>query len=117
MRPPPSVPPPDPRRPFRVVARPAADGFVLEVVGDLDLRTDAELSRAAIVVLQDRPAELLLDLSAVTFCDARGVGALLRCARIAGGAGTRLRLAPSEEVAHVLRLCDVLQDVVEPPPA
>ena len=49
---------------------------------------------------------LLLDLTSLSFCDARGLSALVRIANQADQAGCRLALiAPQPPVAKVLRIC------------
>ena len=67
---------------------------------------------------------LLLDLTSLSFCDARGLSALVRIANQADTAGCRLALiAPQPPVAKVLRLCRLDQrlrrgrDVPPSPPS
>jgi anti-anti-sigma factor len=65
----------------------------LSVAGELDLATVDSLTRVAIGALRLPVRVLVLDMHGVTFCDAAGVGALLRIQRSAAEVGTRLVLA------------------------
>jgi anti-anti-sigma factor len=64
----------------------------LSVAGELDIATVDSLSNAAIGALQLPVGVLVLDIHAVTFCDAAGVNALVKIQRAASEAGTRLVL-------------------------
>ncbi len=78
---------------------------ILTVHGDLDLATADSLYLRARAAISRRPRLLLLDLTAVPFCDARGLGALVRIANDADAAGCRYGLvAPQPNVAKILRI-------------
>jgi anti-sigma B factor antagonist len=53
------------------------DDLVLRVAGELDLATAGALGEQVALALADRPAELVVDLAEVTFCDSSGIEALL----------------------------------------
>ena len=72
---------------------------------ELDLATaDGLAARGCAIAGQ--AGLLLLDLTSLSFCDARGLSALVRIANQADRAGCRLALiAPQPPVAKVLRIC------------
>jgi anti-sigma B factor antagonist len=82
---------------------------VLRAPEELDLATAdglAEQGRAIAV----NAGLLLLDLTSLSFCDARGLSAFVRIANQADKTGCRLALiAPQAQVAKVLRICRVDQ--------
>jgi anti-anti-sigma factor len=54
------------------------------------------------------PGGLVLDLGALTFCDAAGLSGLVRTRRLTAAAGMPLFLtAPPRTVAHILTVCDL----------
>ena len=78
---------------------------ILSVPGELDLATaDGVVERGCAAI--DRAARLvLLDLAGLSFCDARGLSALVRIANHADAAGCRYALiAPRPLVAKILRI-------------
>ena len=54
------------------------DTAQLVVGGQLDLETAQALAHRAVALLDDGAAELVLDLSGVTFCDSAGISALFQ---------------------------------------
>src|SRR6266480_1399958 len=78
---------------------------VLRAPEELDLATaDALAARGCAIAGHARV--LLLDLTSLSFCDARGLSAFVRIANQADGEGCRLALiAPQPPVAKVLRIC------------
>jgi anti-sigma B factor antagonist len=77
------------------------------VHGEIDLVTAPLLERNLLAAIAIGRDVVEVDLSAVTFMDARGVSALVN-ARNAVGDGSTLRLhAPSEPVVRMLELCGV----------
>ena len=82
------------------------DGIqVLPAFDELDLATAGGLAaRGCAAAAHTRL--LLLDLSGLSFCDARGLSALVQIANHADRAGCRYGLiAPQPWVARVLRIC------------
>ena len=78
---------------------------VLRAPGELDLATADRLAAQG-CALAIHAGLLLLDLTGLSFCDARGLSAFVRIANEADRAGCRLALiAPQPPVAKVLRIC------------
>jgi anti-sigma B factor antagonist len=78
---------------------------VLRAPEELDLATaDGVAARGCAIA--GHAGLLLLDLTGLSFCDARGLSAFVRIANQADRAGCRLALiAPQPPVAKVLRIC------------
>ncbi|HXP18764.1 MAG TPA: STAS domain-containing protein [Streptosporangiaceae bacterium] len=78
---------------------------ILIVRGELDLATADSLYRQGQAAIGRRARILLLDLTGLSFCDARGLSALVRVANEAEAAGCRYGLiAPRPLVARMLRI-------------
>jgi anti-anti-sigma factor len=89
--------------------QPAADQAdqvqVLRVQGDLDLATADAVYQRGHAAIARHAQLLLLDLTGCSFCDARGLSALVRIANDADAAGCRYALAgPKPPVANILRI-------------
>jgi anti-sigma B factor antagonist len=85
----------------------AADGRlqILTVCGELDLATADRLYRQGHAAIERRVRCLLLDLTELSFCDARGLSAFVRLANEAETAGCGYGLvAPQALVAKLLRI-------------
>jgi anti-anti-sigma factor len=82
------------------------DGIqILHVAGDLDLATADSTAAQGRAALASRARLLLLDLTGLSFCDARGLSALVRIANHADKTGCRYGLiAPQPPVAKILRI-------------
>ena len=78
---------------------------VLRAPEELDLATaDGLAAQGCAIAIHG--GVLLLDLTSLSFCDARGLSAFVRIANQADRAGCRLALiAPQPPVAKVLRIC------------
>ena len=77
------------------------------VVGEIDYSTSPQLRRALVDVLDARAPDAVVDLSAVDFIDASGIGVLVGAARLADSWGGQLFIRnPSWAVRLVL---DVLE--------
>jgi len=84
-----------------------AGRLLFRLAGSLDLTTVDQL-RAATGPACGSGNEVVLDLSAVTFCDSTGVGTFVWLHRKATAAGGRLLLAaPRRHVREVLRISGV----------
>jgi anti-anti-sigma factor len=78
---------------------------VLRAPEELDLATADDLAAQGCAIAVHARV-LLLDMTSLSFCDARGLSALVRIANQADKAGCRLALiAPRPSVAKVLRIC------------
>lgn len=77
---------------LRIAVRYASDTTVVELAGELDLAT-ARLLDARLATLGDyRPPQLVIDVTALTFCDCSGLGTLVRARNQAAADGGWLRL-------------------------
>ncbi|MFJ9447461.1 STAS domain-containing protein [Kitasatospora sp. NPDC101235] len=94
-----------------VTRDPQARTTVVRLHGELDVLTASELVPALLGLTDDGNRELVLDLSAVGFCDSSGASAFLQVNRRLA-AGTRLCLrGVSRQPAKVLRLLGVNRTV------
>lgn len=93
-------------RPFQLDLRHADNGWaVLFVTGDLDPATAPRLHEQAQALLTGGPVRLLLDMSAVDFCDSSGLSAVLGLWQQAKAAGGSLTLiAVPDRLARLLRI-------------
>lgn len=91
---------------MRVATKIVGDDCVLKLTGDFNLTCSDQIGDLGVETLEsDRTHLLVLDLSAVTFIDSTGLGALVRMynAAAARGKGFSLR-NPSGRVWRALRL-------------
>ena len=89
----------------QTAAGPGPEVGVLRAPEELDLATaDGLAAQGCAIAVHARL--LLLDLTSLSFCDARGLSAMVRIANQADIAGCRVALiAPQPPVAKVLRIC------------
>jgi anti-anti-sigma factor len=97
-----------------VRCRPFAGGVVVEVVGELDVATASSLLDAARSELEAGCRALVLDLAGVSFCCARGVGALTEIRRLAAECGAVARVARASDrvrrTAELVRARDAVDE-------
>ncbi|MEV7566250.1 STAS domain-containing protein [Streptomyces tanashiensis] len=99
---------------------------VFRVRGELDLVTSPRIRRRVHDAVAGGRHDLVIDLSAVRFCDSSGVGVLIASRRLLRSCGGRLRLIlpvePDDRDGHVgrvlsalgvRRLFDVYEDLSE----
>lgn len=88
---------------------PAPDGTiaVLRVSGEIDLLNHPELRIALTDCINSKPAHLIVDLAAVTFCWAHGLALLVEAAAMATANGTGYVLSglPATLRRHCTLLC------------
>ena len=88
---------------------PSADGIivVLRVSGEIDLLNHLELRIALTDCINSKPAHLIVDLAAVTFCWAHGLALLVEAAALATANGTGYVLSglPATLRRHCTLLC------------
>jgi anti-sigma B factor antagonist len=73
--------------------RPGVNGYqVVTVTGELDIATAEQAYSYISDVIDGLPAPVTVDLSGLTFCDASGIGALVRIARHARQTGRQVML-------------------------
>jgi anti-anti-sigma factor len=86
---------------MKLLTRPRA---IVAVDDELDILTAPDLARRLAPVAR-AGNDLVLDLSAVRFCDCAGLTAFLRLRRLASASGGSLRLAaPTAAVSRVIML-------------
>jgi anti-anti-sigma factor len=92
-----------------LIWRPGDRIQILHVLGELDMATADGLAARGCGAFAHAWL-LLLDLSDLSFCDARGLSALTRIANHAGKTGGRCALiAPQPQVAKLLLICRLNQ--------
>ncbi|MEU6410354.1 STAS domain-containing protein [Microbispora sp. NPDC046933] len=101
------IPPASPA--FDIRSRYDREWVILTVTGDLDRSTAERLKTAARTVWKVEPAGLVLDLSAVPFCDSAGLSALVYVLRGCQALDIGLALAAVEpRVERILSLTRLL---------
>ena len=85
------------------------DGLIVVAIdGDLDLATVDRTVSYVCDIIDRHDAPISADLSGLAFCDACGLGALIRIARHAEQAGGRLEFTnPSRPVTRIMRITGV----------
>ncbi|NAS25858.1 anti-sigma factor antagonist [Herbidospora sp. NEAU-GS84] len=78
---------------------------VLHLSGDIDISTTADLRRRILAALDESAEVLILDMAAVTFCDAAGLGVLIYTERQAQARGVTLAL--TRLTPRMIRLLDI----------
>jgi len=69
------------------------DEAVVNLVGEIDVLTAAQLSSTVNDLLNEAPARIVLDMGGITFCDSQGLGTLVVLTRKASHARSVLLLA------------------------
>ncbi|GAB7051647.1 STAS domain-containing protein [Catenuloplanes indicus] len=82
-------------------------GLTVHVDGEIDGATAPALQRALLDAVATTPTHLLIDGAAVSFCDSRGLAALIAAWRAAGAAGVPLTLHPSPRLRRVMSLAGI----------
>jgi anti-anti-sigma factor len=92
---------------------PVGEVIVVRVAGEVDRFTIAVLRDALADSLARGPCDLIVDLAAMTFCDARGLTLLMQTGATAAGSGIGYALAAAPDQAR--RLWALLWPVAELP--
>ena len=94
---------------IQMSCRVSADGrAVIALRGELDLATVDRVVRYVSDVIDRHNGPVSADLHGVAFCDACGLGALIRIAAYAERAGGRLELLrPSRSLTRIMRITGV----------
>ncbi|MGW6691115.1 STAS domain-containing protein [Streptomyces sp. NPDC054961] len=85
---------------------------MVRLSGEMDITRASEVRTVLLhaVTRPDGPAEIVIDLSDLTFCDSSGLNALLRARLEAVESGHTLRLAaPTHQMLRLLELTGTLQ--------
>lgn len=89
----------------RLFSRRLPGHTVIAVRGELDIATTAALRNRILTILADATTSVVIDLSAVTFCDASGLALLVGTQRRARLQGVAVALAaPRPIVSKLLRI-------------
>ena len=86
-----------------------ASDALLQVSGELDMATVAELSAAVQQALDEEPERLLVDLTATHFIDSTGCRELLRTAKAGASRGVAVELVVPPDNWRVRRVVDFVQ--------
>lgn len=88
----------------------------LDAAGEIDLATAPVLREKLLILLRDQsPALLVVDLAGVTFLDCAGISALVRVRNAAGEIGCQLRITyPQSFVRRVLEVTGLLGMLTAP---
>ncbi len=90
---------------LKVTTRTQGDHTVISVAGEIDLYTAPRLQSELMSALGRNPARLIVDMSAVDFCDSTGINVLLAAHRQARERGGELQLAgPGSATRKVLQV-------------
>jgi anti-sigma B factor antagonist len=102
--------------PIQLSCQLSSDGHaVVAVRGDLDLATVDRVIRYVSDVIDRTDGPISADLGGVAFCDACGLGALVRLAAYAERAGRRLEMIrPSRALVKIMRITGVDQLLLAP---
>jgi anti-sigma B factor antagonist len=94
--------------------RPAGDA-VVDIAGELDIATADQAVRYVRQVIDRHCGPVIVNLAALEFCDARGLGALLRMADYAEQAGCLFRLAsPPPPLVKIMRITGLHHRLLKP---
>ena len=89
-----------------------ADVVTMALHGEVDILTVDEVRRSLTEAVESRPSAIVVDLSALSFIDSTGLGALIFGFQRAREAGIGFRLArPSPNVRQILTLSGLLEVV------
>jgi anti-sigma B factor antagonist len=92
-------------------------GAVVAIRGELDLATADRTVRYVSRVIDRHHGLVSADLSGLAFCDACGLGALIRIAGYAEQAGRRIEfIRPSRTLTRLMRLTGLYGRLVVPAP-
>jgi anti-sigma B factor antagonist len=91
---------------LRVSSRTQGDHVMIALAGEIDLYTAPRLqSELTSVLSADEPARVVVDMSAVEFCDSTGMNVLLAAHRLAAERGGEFALAaPRPAVRKILEV-------------
>lgn len=94
----------------------SADGLVTVAIrGDLDVATVDRTVRYVTDVIDSSDGPVSADLSELAFCDACGLGALIRVNTYAGQLGRKFELtSPSRAATRIMRLTGVEDLLLQP---
>jgi anti-sigma B factor antagonist len=91
---------------------------VITIIGDLDLATAGRTARYVSEIIDRHDGPVSADLSGLSFCDACGLGTLIRIACYARRSGRLFTLSsPSQPLTRIMRITGVDTRLLVPAPA
>lgn len=98
----------EPAQNLRIVIANRADDTVVELGGELDAGTVAEMDEQLRRAMSDGQGDLLLDMAEVTFCDSSALRSIVGAVHELRQSGRQLHIVnPSERVTRLLELTDL----------
>jgi len=100
--------------PSLVEVKPSVQGTTQLVVvrGEIDLSCVDSIRKATDAALSQGPETVILDLSAITFCDSSGIELVVRCHRRAQAQGVRLVVVrPTGPAWRPFEICNIDREV------
>jgi anti-anti-sigma factor len=86
---------------FRASLRADGPGRVrLVLEGELDMATAPMFASKVTEACKDQPAELVIDLKELTFCDSSGIREFVHAAEVCAGNDTNLRMVGARRGVH-----------------
>lgn len=87
-----------------------ADHTVIAITGELDIASTPSIRERLHVALQDAGAQVIIDLSGVTFCDTSGLAMLVGARRRREAkSATVILAAPRPQLARLLKVTGLLR--------
>ena len=83
-----------------LTARPHGELVVITLPGEIDLTNSARLRETLLAVISRRPAVVVADMTATTFCDVSGMTTIVTAYREAAAAGADLRVVAGHPAAR-----------------
>jgi anti-sigma B factor antagonist len=97
---------------FAIQSVVSPDRHTLVIGGELETGSVAELELWVRSVCADRPKELLLDITRLSFLDSAGLGAILRSQNVCGEHGVDFALTPGNEaVQRVFEITGMIDEL------
>jgi anti-sigma B factor antagonist len=91
--------------PLRIDYHASESRAVLVIDGELDLVTAPQLAARATTAIDDGAHDVIIDISALTFCDSSGLSIFVRIAnRLRAHSGSLALVGPSSLVRRVLEV-------------
>jgi anti-sigma B factor antagonist len=87
---------------------------------EIDMENSLQVRQGLLAAVRRKPATLVADMTATSFCDSSGMGAIVYAYREAAAAGTGLRLVignPNVRRAFALSGIDAVIGIYPDPPA
>jgi anti-anti-sigma factor len=83
-----------------LLAQSSTERVVIALPGEIDVTTSPRVREALLTAVSGRPSVLIADMTATTFCDSSGMGAIVYAYRQAVEVGTDLRVVIAHPAAR-----------------